>query len=771
MGNFLNDQRKLAIVEDEARMRREDRDRALEDERIARGVTAFVASITGPDGLPDETLISQRLTDPQLFGPVANDLLKKLGVADAEVAGVRFDPNDREQKRLNVLVRQKDGTVAPLVRFADDDNPDNDEVVTVGTENLAALVMSQAAVYAPEAYTRVMQERQNRASVDRWSDYLGSYEVPQPTGAPATNAGLGSVMTDAAPSAPPAMGGLGAAAGPSSEGAPAPQIPATAGETSQRSSSAAVGTDMIPPQQLAQFREAVRKTEDNDAYFNQLDESWLAKGASSFGDMLGRETARLNDFVRLPYTAASGLAWTRDPDTGRLVRRNETEGFSYTPTMDAMANRPPSESTTAGTDNLPQNISFASAPASAPTPPAATKTDPNLLRPDGTKKGDGWLGVQQRPDGGVSTELSIEVEWDGKKTLIPLMVPTLNKQELNWLLTNDVDPKKVPDSIRQKAEDHALGRIRQGLSPFKDGGQTSEQRSSAPSQQRSSAPRPQSVRAVAQSMSRQIQAPTEKERKAIATRLARLMVYDNMSLEAATKEMDRAMGKKNTKTMEVGGRLVTIDQDTGDVLATVDFGPSAADIFKAKNQLEVANAYSQGRGGQGGASGRTFKDSLSLASKALEYFGIDPKKDPDSASWMINGMADATARGLLSPDPVAALGQLGNALNAAKGMREDPWFGDPAKLNQGANLTQVLLNLQFSANPNVWPDILPPAGDLELAKSVDLQPADVHQNVVALATRLKANGMNEGEALAKAKQAVIQAVREEATRRAQAGGQ
>ena len=138
---------------------------------------------------------------------------------------------------------------------------------------------------------------------------------------------------------------------------------------------------------------------------------------------------------------------------------------------------------------------------------------------------------------------------------------------------------------------------------------------------------------------------------------------------------------------------------------------------------------------------------------------------------MINGMADATARGLLSPDPVVALGQLGNALNAAKGMREDPWFGDPAKLNQGANLTQVLLNLQFSANPNVWPDILPPAGDLELAKSVDLQPADVHQNVVALATRLKANGMNEGEALAKAKQAVIQAVREEATRRAQAGGQ
>ena len=91
-------------------------------------------------------------------------------------------------------------------------------------------------------------------------------------------------------------------------------------------------------------------------------------------------------------------------------------------------------------------------------------------RPDGSKKGLGWLGIQERPDGGVSTEISIGVEIDRKETSIPLMVPGLQKMELQWLLSTPVEEiaKTVPESIMDKAVAHAKKRIAAGQSPFKD---------------------------------------------------------------------------------------------------------------------------------------------------------------------------------------------------------------------------------------------------------------------------------------------------------------
>ena len=95
---------------------------------------------------------------------------------------------------------------------------------------------------------------------------------------------------------------------------------------------------------------------------------------------------------------------------------------------------------------------------------------PAGARPDGTAKGSGWLGVLQRPDGRVSTEISVGVNIDGKETLIPTMVPTLTKQEVDWLLTNDVsDPRSIPQPIIDKAVAHAKKQIAAGKSPFKDG--------------------------------------------------------------------------------------------------------------------------------------------------------------------------------------------------------------------------------------------------------------------------------------------------------------
>lgn len=84
------------------------------------------------------------------------------------------------------------------------------------------------------------------------------------------------------------------------------------------------------------------------------------------------------------------------------------------------------------------------------------------LRPDGTKKGTGFLGALKTKDGHDMTEFSIGVEMDGKEVLIPTLVPTLTQDEINSLLSgNDVTP-----DIVNKAYDHALMRMRSGKSPF-----------------------------------------------------------------------------------------------------------------------------------------------------------------------------------------------------------------------------------------------------------------------------------------------------------------
>ena len=96
----------------------------------------------------------------------------------------------------------------------------------------------------------------------------------------------------------------------------------------------------------------------------------------------------------------------------------------------------------------------------------------DMVRKDGTQKGMGWLGPMKRPDGKVSTELSVGVNLGGKETELPLMVPGLNEMELTYLLSNDPQnpefQSKMPPTIMQKALDHAQKRMSQGLSPFKE---------------------------------------------------------------------------------------------------------------------------------------------------------------------------------------------------------------------------------------------------------------------------------------------------------------
>ena len=93
-------------------------------------------------------------------------------------------------------------------------------------------------------------------------------------------------------------------------------------------------------------------------------------------------------------------------------------------------------------------------------------------REDGTNKGSGWLGEIKNPyanDGRFSTELSIGVNLGGKDVLIPLIVPTLTKDELDIVLKSDAGVKGyelVPESIVDKAVDFSINRIKDGKSPF-----------------------------------------------------------------------------------------------------------------------------------------------------------------------------------------------------------------------------------------------------------------------------------------------------------------
>ena len=94
------------------------------------------------------------------------------------------------------------------------------------------------------------------------------------------------------------------------------------------------------------------------------------------------------------------------------------------------------------------------------------------FRQNGAQKGQGWLGPLERADGRVSSELGVGVRIRGKETSIPLLVPTLNKYEINYLLNTNLNSKTwqtpVGKEIMRKAYLHAVDRIEQGLSPFKD---------------------------------------------------------------------------------------------------------------------------------------------------------------------------------------------------------------------------------------------------------------------------------------------------------------
>ena len=101
--------------------------------------------------------------------------------------------------------------------------------------------------------------------------------------------------------------------------------------------------------------------------------------------------------------------------------------------------------------------------------PTTTDTTKWGKRPDGSAKGNGFLGLLKRPDGSISSELSISTDAVGGKDF-PLLVPTLTKDEVKKVLAiKEGDPKffdKLPPGVVQKAEAYAKQREAQGKPLF-----------------------------------------------------------------------------------------------------------------------------------------------------------------------------------------------------------------------------------------------------------------------------------------------------------------
>jgi hypothetical protein len=105
--------------------------------------------------------------------------------------------------------------------------------------------------------------------------------------------------------------------------------------------------------------------------------------------------------------------------------------------------------------------------------------DDSMYRPDGSVKSmKGYLGAMERADGTVSTEISAGFEINGEEMDIPLMVPGLTKEEIDYLITTDIQGddffKNMPKSIVDKAIDHAEKRIKEGKNVFYQDGEENQ---------------------------------------------------------------------------------------------------------------------------------------------------------------------------------------------------------------------------------------------------------------------------------------------------------
>ena len=98
-----------------------------------------------------------------------------------------------------------------------------------------------------------------------------------------------------------------------------------------------------------------------------------------------------------------------------------------------------------------------------------TPRNKGWVRKDVTNKGLGYFGSIKRPDGSISTELSMGVDFGKGEMQIPTLVPGLTNSEIDHLISgryNPSDRQGLSEIISQKAIQFARQRMAQGLPVF-----------------------------------------------------------------------------------------------------------------------------------------------------------------------------------------------------------------------------------------------------------------------------------------------------------------
>lgn len=154
------------------------------------------------------------------------------------------------------------------------------------------------------------------------------------------------------------------------------------------------------------------------------------------------------------------------PSYAKEVTEDKAKPSLFSRAMDAL--KPAKSFKPTGAENFYKAVSGFLGTDKKPEQLDRSKRD---KRPDGSDKGDGFLGVFKLPNGSVASEYSIadsEKLKDKKGNYIdyPSLVPTLTREEVQQTLDAAHKGTDVPDSVKAKAEAHALKRQQQGLPLF-----------------------------------------------------------------------------------------------------------------------------------------------------------------------------------------------------------------------------------------------------------------------------------------------------------------
>lgn len=247
------------------------------------------------------------------------------------------------------------------------------------------------------------------------------------------------------------------------------------------------------------------------------------------------------------------------------------------------------------------------------------------LRADGSKKGSGFLGELKRSDGGISTEISVGVNIDGKEIEIPTLVPTLSKSEIDLLLSGE---SPTPE-IMNKAVDHARERISKGISPFAE----NSQKFQIPKIPNSLDPIVSSLDAIRTSILRQFN-PEE--------------LSDKMDgLIARNKKYMADAGLTRPEEGGMSGFLYDVGSGGSSMLASLGMAaltrsPGTAGLYFGAMQKSAV--YQEARGaGKTPEEASDISNVSGLVEGALEYVGLDhfmkALKGNSAVKRFINGFA------------------------------------------------------------------------------------------------------------------------------------